>query len=156
MLNVTKEEKDGELILKFSGSIDENANFATLVGDVNQATIRINTREVPRINSVGVKGWIKFFQNLSDQGKKIVFVETSTAIVEQINLISNFACGGSVESLFVPFVCQDCGSELVGLFGAEALKKANFQLPNLKCTKCGAANAQFDDIPDEFFHFIMK
>ena len=156
MLTVQKEVKGDALVLKFSGSIDESAHFPTLIGEVEQSIVRLNTKEVPRINSVGVKGWIKFFQGLSEQGRKLIFEECSTAIVEQINLISNFSCGGEVESLFIPFVCQDCGSELVGLFGAQALKKANFELPSLKCSKCNSSNAKFDDIPEEYFHFLMK
>jgi hypothetical protein len=111
------------------------------------------TKEVPRINSVGVKAWIKYFQSVSAKGVQLRFLECSTAIVEQINLISNFACGGSIESIYVPFCCTSCNTELLGLFRTEDLKKIQFQLPDLKCSKCGGV-ASFDDIPEEYFGFL--
>jgi hypothetical protein len=102
-----------------------------------------------------VKAWIKFFQGLQQKGVKLTFEECSTAIVEQINLISNFTCGGKVESIFVPFSCQNCKSELVGLFKTDALKALDLNnIPPLKCTKCGG-EAAFDDIPEEYFSFMM-
>ena len=75
--------------------------------------------------------------------------------MEQINLISNFTCGGEVESIYVPFSCVNCKSELVGLFKCEDLKKLQLRLPDLKCSKC-AGKAVFDDIPEEYFGFLMR
>jgi len=155
MLKVNKEVQGSVLVIKLDGSIDENVNFPELVGPVQAQEVHVNCKGIPRINSVGVKAWIKFFQGLADKGAKLVFKECSTAIVEQMNLISNFSCGGEVESIYVPFTCQGCGAELVGLFKTEALKASKFEIPNLKCTKCATASAEFDDIPEEYFHFLM-
>lgn len=129
-------------------------NFEQLIGPA-PAELHVNCKEIPRINSVGVKGWIKYFQGVATKGSKLKFTECSTAIVEQINLISNFACGGQVESIFVPFSCTGCKGELVGLFKTEDLKKLQLKLPELKCSKCGG-KAVFDDIPEEYFGFLMR
>jgi hypothetical protein len=136
------------------GSIEESVNFDQLLGPP-QPEMEINCKEIPRINSVGVKGWIKYFQSCQAKGSKLRFVECSTAIVEQINLISNFICGGVVESIFVPFSCTGCKGELVGLFKTADLKKLQLKLPDLKCTKCGN-KAVFDDIPEEYFGFLTR
>ena len=154
MLNVVKEKKGNALILILTGSIEESVDFTKLFGELSGSELILNTKGVPRINSVGVKSWIKYFQSVAQKGTKLKLIECSTAIVEQLNLISNFACGGVVESIFVPFSCQKCRSELVGLFTTEALKKSNFNLPELKCSKCGG-KAEFDDIPEEYFNFLM-
>jgi predicted RNA-binding Zn-ribbon protein involved in translation (DUF1610 family) len=151
VINVVKEQKGSGLTVRLSGSIEENVNFDQLVGPP-PAQMTVNCKGITRINSVGVKSWIKYFQSLS--GTKLTFEECSTAIVEQLNLISNFSCGGTVESIFVPFSCPNCKSELVGLFKVESLKKVNFQIPDLKCSKCGGM-AKFDDIPEEYFNFAM-
>jgi hypothetical protein len=115
----------------------------------------VNCKEVPRINSVGVKAWIKYFQAATSAGTKLKFTDCSTAIVEQINLISNFTCGGEVESVYVPFACTNCKSELVGLFKVPDLKQFGQDIPELKCTKCGG-KAVFDDIPEEYFGFLER
>lgn len=154
MINVQKEQKGNVLVVKISGSIEESANFDQLIGPP-VGEMAINCKDIPRINSVGVKSWIKYFQSCQAKGSKLSFFECSPAIVEQINLISNFTCGGKVESIYLPFACANCKTELVGLFKAEDLKKINFDVPALKCTKCGG-QASFDDIPDEYFGFLMR
>ncbi len=154
MVNVTKEQRGLALWVKLTGSIEETVNFEQLIGPP-PAEMYVNCKEIPRINSVGVKGWIKFFQGCQAKGTKLHFTDCSTAIVEQINLISNFTCGGTVDSIYVPFSCTGCKTELVGLFKTEDLKKMNMQIPDLKCSKC-AGKAVFDDIPEEYFGFLGR
>src|SRR5262249_22789974 len=150
----TKEQKGTVLVVKLSGSIEENVSFDQLIG-APPGELHVVCKEITRINSVGVKSWIKYFSGAQQKGTKLRFQDCSTAIVEQVNLISNFTAGGAVESIYVPFSCQSCKSELVGLFKCEDLKKLSFKLPELKCSKCGN-KAVFDDIPEEYFAFLMR
>lgn len=155
MIQVAKEQRGDTLFLKFVGSIEENVDFAALVGNVTSPKVDLYLKEVPRMNSIGVKAWVKYFQSLAAKGLQMRFFECSTAIVEQVNLISNFTCGAKVESVFVPFCCNSCGAELLGLFKTEDIKKINMDVPQVKCTKCGG-NATFDDIPEEYFGFLTR
>ena len=154
MVKVTKEQKENVLVVKLSGSIEETVNLEELIGPTPQE-IHVNSKEVTRINSVGVKGWIKYFQSLQAKGVKLKFQECSTAIVEQINLISDFTWGGEVESIYVPFACENCKSELIALFKTTDLNPENLNLPELKCTKC-SGKALFDDIEEEYFAFLDR
>lgn len=154
MLNVSKETKGSTLIVKLTGSIEESANLHHLIGTTPKDVI-LNLKDVPRINSVGVKTWIKYFQELKASGVIFRFTECSTSIVEQLNLISNFSCGGKVDSIYVPFCCQSCNHEMVGLFYTDDLKKLNFKIPDTKCPKC-SGKAIFDDLPEEYFGFIVR
>jgi anti-anti-sigma regulatory factor len=154
VLNVVKEQKGSAVLVRLSGSVEESVNFDQLIGPP-PAELIVSCKEIPRINSVGVKAWIKYFQSAQAKGTKLTFIECSTAIVEQINLISNFNCGGAVESIYVPFACTSCKSELVGLFKTADLKRLNLKLPELKCSKC-SGKAVFDDIPEEYFGFLTR
>lgn len=154
MFNVSKEQIGKALLVRLSGTIEESADFDKLIGPP-PPELHIHCKDVPRINSVGVKAWIKYFQRAKAGGTKLKFLECSTAIVEQINLISNFMCGGAIESIYVPFSCEKCHSELIGLFKTEDLKKLKFKIPELKCSRCGGKTV-FDDIPQEYFGFLMK
>lgn len=154
MVNIVKEKKDNVLAVRISGSIEENVDFGQLIGEPS-AEMHIYCKEVVRINSIGVKAWIKYFQTLQARNVRLKFMECSTAIVEQVNMISNFTSGGVVESLFLPFVCGNCKTELVGLFRSEDVAKMNKQIPDLKCSKCGG-KASFDDIPEEYFAFLDR
>ncbi len=155
---MTKEQKGKVLVVHFSGTIEENEDFEALIGDVQKEIheeIQVYTKGVSRINSMGVRNWIKYFQTLAAEKIKIRFFECSTTIVQQINLISNFTAGGIVESIYAPFVCEGCGGELLGLFQAKELIKMNLEVPDQKCGKCGG-NAVFDDLPREYFGFLSR
>jgi anti-anti-sigma regulatory factor len=156
VLNVKREQQGGTLVLHLSGEVNEAVDFNQALGTTEPDTL-LNCKEVTRVNSVGVKGWVKFFQERVKQGTKLRFVECSPAIVEQLNIIMNFACGGRVESVYVPFVCTSptCRKSLVGLFKTDDLKRLNFNLPSVKCSKCGS-EALFDDLPEEYFRFATR
>ena len=155
MIKVAKEDRGGVVWVKLTGSIEESVNLEDLIGPPPAALV-INCKEISRINSVGVKGWIKYFQTAQSKGTKLTFEECSTAIVEQVNLISNFVCGGKVDSIYVPFSCTQCKSELIALFKVDDLKaQGEVQLPELPCTKCGGS-ATFDDIEEEYFAFLNR
>lgn len=154
MIKVAKEVNGNALTLRLSGSIEETVNLDEMVGST-PAEVRVDCKEITRINSVGVKGWIKYFQGLQGKNTKLTFFQCSTAIVEQINLISNFVCGGTVESIYVPFACSNCKAELIALFRTADLNPDSIQLPELKCTKC-SNKAVFDDIEEEYFAFLSR
>jgi anti-anti-sigma regulatory factor len=154
VLNVIKENTADGLVLRFSGEIAEGANFAQLIGPIS-GNVVLHCKEITRINSMGVKSWIQFFQAAVTKGAKLRFVECSPAVVEQINLIMNFSCGGTVESIFIPYACTSCKKSLAGLFRVEDLRKGQLKLPDLPCSKCGG-KAVFDDILEEYFRFIAR
>jgi anti-anti-sigma regulatory factor len=154
VVNVLKEQNGGILVVRLVGAVEESVNFETLIGSP-AAELHVYCKEVPRINSIGVKGWIKYFSTLQQAGTKLRFFECSTAIVEQINLISNFVCGGTVESIYVPFSCGACRGEFIALFQVADLKKIGMDIPELSCPKC-AGKAAFDDIPEEYFAFLAR
>ena len=154
MINAVREEKENLLILKLVGTIEESVNFETIVG-ATPGEVHVNAKEVARINSIGVKSWIKYFSSLEQNGTKLKYFECSPAIVEQVNLSSNFTCGGSVESVYVPFSCGACHGEFVSLYQVEDLKKLGMEIPDIPCPKC-QGQASFDDIPEEYFGFLER
>ena len=155
LIHVVKQQKGDIFSIKMTGSIEESVDFMALVGMPPTQRVEILLREVTRINSLGVKAWIKYFQTLQAKALQVRLVECSTAIVEAINSIVNFTCGATVESLYVPYVCKGCKTELLGLFRAADLKKFAFKIPPLTCSKC-QSEATFDDIPEEYFGFLIR
>lgn len=152
MLTVKKNEVGGATHIELNGTIEESVNFEQLIGPF-QGDLVVKCRGVTRINSVGVKTWMRYFQNLKFQGKNFQFTECSQPLIEQLNMISNFACGGEVESILLPFSCMKCQNEFVANVKTADLKASGLQVPSVKCEKtdCGA---QFDDDPEEYFYFL--
>jgi hypothetical protein len=153
-VNLKKEQKGDALLVHLSGDIGESADFEGQIGPPPKQ-IHVWCRDVGRIVSAGVKSWIKYFGAASAQGTKIRFFECSTTIVEQLNMIRNFDCGGTVESIQVPFVCTGCKSPVSALFKTEELRDFRTRMPSPKCPRCGGVT-QFDDIIDEYFVFVEK
>lgn len=152
MLTVTKQQSKAGLQIELSGAIEENVNFEQLIGAF-QGSLIVNCKGVTRINSVGVKTWIRYFQNLKMQQKSFKFIEVSYPLIEQLNMISNFSCGGEVESILLPFSCIKCQTEFVAAAKTSELKQNGLKIPNVKCEKEQCA-AQFDDDPDEYLYFL--
>ena len=152
MLTVNKQQTDTGLIVELNGTIEESVHFEQLIGQFN-GDLTVKCRGITRINSVGVKTWMRYFQNLKTQGKSFKFIECSHPVIEQLNMISNFACGGEVVSILLPFSCVKCQTEFVANCKTSDLKANQLQIPPVKCEKpeCGA---QFDDDPEEFLYFL--
>lgn len=155
MLRINRSEEDGAVVATMIGAIEETVDFSETIGETGPK-LKVVTKLVTRINSLGVKSWVRYFDQLNRSGIEVVFSQCSPAIVAQLNLISNFNCGGAVESIYVPYVCQSCNAELVALFTTDALRKTQFRIPSLTCTKCQSTRTVFDDIPEEYFSFMMR
>jgi anti-anti-sigma regulatory factor len=153
MLTVNKQQTKLGMLIELSGAIEENVHFEQLIGPF-QGELTVSCRGVTRINSVGVKTWIRYFQTLQMQGKKFRFIEVSYPLIEQLNMISNFACGGEVESILLPFSCIQCQNEFTSTVKTSELKANKLQIPKVKCEKNECA-ATFDDDPEEYLYFLQ-
>ena len=154
MLSVNKHKTDHGLEVELSGTIEENVNFDQLIGQFTGELI-VKCRGITRINSVGVKTWMRYFQTIKAQGFLFKFIDCSNPIIEQLNMISNFACGGEVVSILLPFSCLRCQSEFVASCKTSELKANNLKIPAVKCEKPECA-AQFDDDPEEYLYFLEE
>ncbi len=152
MITVNKQPVPDGLLVEIAGAIEENVNLDQMIGPVNGVLV-VNCKGVTRINSVGVKTWMKYFQGLKAAGKAFRFVECSQPIIEQLNMISNFSCGGEIESILLPYSCGKCHKEFVAACSTRELREGGLQAPIARCEKpdCGA---QFDDDPEEYFYFL--
>lgn len=154
MLNISRELKGNLLEIRLFGPIEERSSLDRVMGTPT-LSMRINCRGVTRINSVGVKSWIRYFSDAREQGTKLRFTECPPNIVEQMNIISNFVNATEVESICVPYACLTCRLEQVGVYRVADLKPPVREMPCLKCSQCGG-RAEFDDLIDEYFAFLNR
>lgn len=157
MINIAKEQTGTSLLVRLAGAIEENVSLDQIIGplDPPPSELVIICKEVTRINSDGVKAWIRYFLGVQAKAIPIRFRECSPAIVQQINFISNFTAGGEVESIMIPYACTQCKAELLGLFKTADILNQNMVIQDVKCSKCGG-KAVFDDIPEEYFLFLTR
>ena len=137
--------------IKLEGVIDENYNFENVLGSIEGQVLVINCRDVKKINSTGVKTWINFFQEFNKKNQ-VKFTELSIVLVEQLNSVMNFACGATIESIMVPFICTDCNKESNHLMDTSFLRGMS-SIADAECPFC-KGHAEFDDLPEEYFSFL--
>jgi DNA-directed RNA polymerase subunit RPC12/RpoP len=154
VLNVTKQVTGQVTTVNLEGGMEAGVELDKLIG-IPAGELRVNCRGIQRINSIGVKAWLRFFQSVREANRKIVFQECSIALVEQFNSIANFACGGTVESFYLPYMCEDCGKDVHILQNVETFKRAGSKVADTKCPHCGGA-AVFDDLPEEYLRFLGR
>ncbi len=154
MATATKEQKGNVTVVTLAGSIDEADDFSKLIG-TPQGGLQVKCKGVTRINSMGVKSWIKYFTSLVANKISVQFFEVTTPLVENANMVQNFIPKDSVFSVMAPYRCPACNTNLVAEMKTEDVTKSAFNPPALKCPKC-AKPAEFDDMPDEFFAFMKN
>lgn len=154
MLTIKRQPSGEKLVVRLGGTIEEDLDLSEVIGPV-PSDVTFSCKEIQRINSAGVRIWIKYFDKLTHQGTRVTFIELSPAVVEQLNLISNFCCSAKIESVYVPYTCNTCRTQFVSLFSTEELKRIYKTLPQPDCPKC-KSKTMFDDIEDEYFGFLVK
>ncbi len=145
-------EKEGVFFL--SGVLNEYANFSSLLS--RQPPLKLNMRQVSRLNSIGIRNLLKF---LSDWGPKAFeYQETPSEFVDQVNMIPALLGPnnhGLIKTLFVPYECTKCDNEqevLCKIEEFDTVKDGN-EPPVRKCSKCSGEMAV---LTDSFFVFLQR
>lgn len=154
MLNVVKNLADNVLTVKLLGSIDERSELDEILGKL-PAELHLNCREIVRINSHGIRSWVKYFSSVVKNGTKLRFTELSPTLVQPMNLMANFIPASAVvESICLPYFCSGCKTQFISISSVAELAKTPKKAPDVQCPKCGKGTALFDDIESEYFLFL--
>jgi anti-anti-sigma regulatory factor len=142
------------ILVTITGTIDEATDFTKAVPSVD-SHLQIDCFGITRINSMGVKKWMKHFGDLHEQNRKFSFIRVSPALVEQLNIVKNFACGGAVESVVLPYICTTTNESYPLVVETKILKQAGFNTEGTTCEKCSDP-LEFDEIPEEYLAFVKN
>jgi anti-anti-sigma regulatory factor len=103
---------DGSITcLRFSGTVDEAFDGKKLASTVDTDTLVLDLGGVKKISSFGIREWVDFSTAAAARAKRIVLIDCSPKVVDQLNMVANFAGTGRVYSFFAPFRCDYCDSE---------------------------------------------
>lgn len=152
MLTISRDDRSQPISVKFSGLIDERAEFDLHLGNLTSA-VKINCKDVTRINSAGIKIWRDFFEKIRKKNVPIEFEEISPALVDVLSVISDFMYTQEVTSLCLTYACPKCKAGVVKTFKTIEIKKMLPQIPIVNCNTCGSA-CEFDDSPEQYFAFL--
>lgn len=137
------------------GTINEHFSVASILPKIHAtAQLIIDTGDIKRINSAGVRSWIGFLDGLPNS-VEVTYERLPVVMVEQANMVLNFLGHGQVKSFLAPYFCYECQESqhhlietTSGLFDRNDPKP-----PPLQCKKCGGG-LDFDDDESGFFAFL--
>ncbi len=134
--------------LVLEGGIDEESDFAPILGQVSGPLLAIDFAGIKRINSCGVREWIEFVVSLNQAGVTLILERCPALVVTQVSLISNFAGrGGKIRSILAPYYCAACDLEELSFvdFGSDEVKIEEY----IDCPHCDE-KMEFDDMIDVY------
>lgn len=150
-----KLEKAGEdFKVRISGVIDEDVDFTphSLAG---AKTVNMELGAIKSINSCGIREWIKWVGTAG--GANINYIECPKIIVDQINMVQGFLpASGKVVSFFVPYYCDDAGSEKYVLFNYGKEFTDNEVKPPQEVKDDEGNLMEMDVVEAKYFKFINK
>jgi anti-anti-sigma regulatory factor len=143
--------------LRFSGSIDEHFDGKKLASSIRAGTLVLHLGDVHRMSSFGIREWADFVDHVTKSGSELILIECSPKVMDQLNMVANFAGSGRVFSFYAPYRCDYCDSDDRILFQVdrdwEIIKGR--KPPELPCATCGELE-HFDEDPITFFSYMAK
>ncbi len=147
-LKIEQIQQGDQTIVVFSGGIDEDSSFEN-VPKLN-SKITFDLSNVQKINSCGIREWIKFQDEL-DPNLKITYRGCSQVIVEQMNIIKGFVrAGGVIESFYAPYFDEENDEEVKILITPKEV--VDGKAPVKKNAE--GVELKFDEIEAQYFNFL--
>ncbi len=144
-----KENTEGDLVILFTGQINEDSDFSSLETLEGQKLI-LDLDGITHINSCGIRDLIEF-QKSNFKFDAVIYKNCPQVIVEQMNIVSGFIHpNGVVESFYAPYFNQAKDNELkILIFPSEVVGgKAPVKKDD------DGNELEFDDIEAQYFNFL--
>ena len=149
---------EGEVVcLRLEGTIDEQFDGAALLSEVGAGPLLLNLGGIGKISSFGIREWVDFMAQAGRRASAIYLIECSPKVIDQLNMVANFAGAARVVSFFAPYRCDYCDDERRRLLQVE-LDRAMIhaaRMPDRICESCGNAE-YFDEDPLTFFSHLQQ
>jgi len=144
-------EEGGALRVEVKGAITEAAEFGPVLS-TQTPRVHIDLSGVARINSSGVREWIRFIRQAS-AARQVILERCSPAMVRQFNMIANAAGAATVASLMLPYHCKACDADRTIVL--DVLDGPALIHETAPCPDC-AAPMEFDDLSDGYLSFLAR
>ena len=152
-----KVDKQGShLSVTFDGEVNEAVAFEECLEQLtaHTGTLNLDLAGIRRLNSAGVREWVKFMRSLSEteQIEEITYTRCSLAIVAQINMIKGFQGRAKIVSVYAPYSNEETGEEDQRLLEVADIKDP-MNPPTFDDPEGGVW--ELDEMPERYFSFLL-
>lgn len=154
-LRAVVREGDGWVGARLLGIIDEHSALPRLLDGRSPARLLLDLSGIRRINSMGVRDWVHWVEELRHSQISLVLFDVPPNLMEQVNLIRNFAGGALIHSVLAPYYCPQCDVETTQRVETAALLgTASPEPPTVHCPQ-GGCPMELDEVEETFFAFLQ-
>lgn len=126
-------------VIFLDGVIDENADFSSLLG--HPSPLSLNFSGISRINSIGVRSWMKFMIQWGD--KPLEYLECPVVISDQLAVMPVLRGVkkrvAQVQSAIISYDCPSCKQQLdCRVSYDQVVPQVKNEVRNPVCKNCGA------------------
>lgn len=143
-----------KMSLKVNSKIDENSKFDNIFTKLNEThskKIYLNCSELNYINSAGIRSFIDLIQNLAKKVDSIFYIECSTIIISQFNMVKGFFPENvTVKSFYCPYFNPATDEEKKVLVFSKDIQSNS--IPSVKDED--GNELEFDGFIDKYFQFL--
>jgi anti-anti-sigma regulatory factor len=155
-LVIEKFADGGVACIKFVGTIDEGFEGKKLGMTAAADTLVLDLGGVKKISSFGIREWVDFVTTAAKHARSLILIECSPKVIDQLNMVANFAGGGKVFSFHAPFRCDYCDTEHRVVLQVdrdhEAIK--SHKLAERPCLSC-KESMYFDEDGGTYFSYLI-
>lgn len=149
---------DGDVTcLRLMGTIDEQFDAPGLAQTIACRYLVLDLGGVDRISSFGIRQWIDFVGQIVPRLTGVYYVECSSKVMDQFNMVANFGGAGYIVSFYAPYRCETCDQEHRHLFRSDEetpVWRAG-QAPVMTCQTC-TNKEDFDENPAMYFSYVAQ
>ncbi len=135
----TKVRNEGNLsTLSLEGPIAEHARkpLLAVIQELTGKDVVVDCENVSSINSVGCIGWLNFINGLPKDLRSLRFQNCRSVFLDYANLVRGFLGNGKVETVLMPYVCDNCDHSLSQKMTAAGLE--DHLSKAVVCPKCNS------------------
>jgi len=124
-------------LLTMHGTLDQGFAGRATAAALATRKVVVSMRDIRRFASWGMSEWMDFLRGSAD--RDLYLIECSTYAATQINLVTGLSGHAKLVSLYVPFRCSQCGTEIDSLVLATGDREAlrHISTTTSVCAKCG-------------------
>lgn len=151
-LKIDSNKKNNKQTIKLSGLMNENSIFESVdFSDSNEIVLDLGG--ISLINSIGIRGWLKWCQSLP-KDKSLHIVNAPKSMIDQANMLSNFfPKHAQINSLELPYFCDNCEKSHSAFFELSPPLNVNAVPSTSICPYCKKI-AQLDIVKESYFNFL--
>ncbi len=148
-------------LLSLAGTIDEQFDGKKLAASLKGRILVLDLGEVRKISSFGVREWVDFVRAAGERFESVILVECSPKVVDQLNMVMNFAGSGptaaKVFSFYAPYRCDYCDADRRILLQVDRDFDAirGMKPPERPCPSCGNSE-YFDEDPPSYLSYLAQ